>query len=83
MGHVTGKDGSVKWRWLAEEAPTASNVTALDNSSFVLAAERTHRKDPMSGYNYYTGGWNISDGHYWAVWFFFYSIKIQFNTLRY
>ncbi|XP_078151162.1 uncharacterized protein LOC144546483 [Carex rostrata] len=63
---ISGKDGSVKWRWLAEEAPTASNVTALDNSSFVLAAQRTHRKDPMAGYNYYTGGWNISDGHYWA-----------------
>ncbi|KAJ3704681.1 hypothetical protein LUZ61_008386 [Rhynchospora tenuis] len=63
---ISGKEGRVAWRWLAEEAPTSSNVTTLDNSSFVLAAQRTHRKDPLEGYNYYTGGWNISDEHYWA-----------------
>jgi hypothetical protein len=65
--HEIGKDGSGTWRWLAEEAHTASNATTLDNSSFVLAAQRTHRKDPLASYNYYTGGWNISDEHYWAV----------------
>ena len=37
------------------------------NSSFVLAAEKTHRKDPLDGLRYYAGGWNISDEHYWAV----------------
>lgn len=37
------------------------------NSSFVLAAEKTHRKDPLDGLRYYSGGWNISDEHYWAV----------------
>ncbi|KAJ4813770.1 envelope glycoprotein B [Rhynchospora pubera] len=63
---ISGKEGRVTWRWLAEEAPTASNVTTLDNSSFVLAAQRTQRKDPLEGYNYYKGGWNISDQHYWA-----------------
>ncbi|KAJ1700307.1 hypothetical protein LUZ63_000086 [Rhynchospora breviuscula] len=63
---ISGKEGRVTWRWLTEEAPTASNVTTLDNSSFVLAAQRTQRKDPLEGYNYYTGGWNISDQHYWA-----------------
>lgn len=34
------------------------------NSSLVLAAERTHRKDPLRDGAYYTGGWNISDKHY-------------------
>lgn len=37
------------------------------NSSLVLAAERTRRKDPLENLNYYTGGWNISDKHYFAV----------------
>lgn len=38
------------------------------NTSFVLAAERTQRrKDPLNGFRDYTGGWNISNQHYWAV----------------
>lgn len=36
-------------------------------SSLVLAAERTRRKDPLNGFQTYTGGWNISERHYWAV----------------
>ncbi|RCV05150.1 hypothetical protein SETIT_1G059600v2 [Setaria italica] len=36
------------------------------NLSFVLAAEKTHRKDPLDALRYYTGGWNISNEHYWA-----------------
>ncbi|XP_059303504.1 uncharacterized protein LOC132055607 [Lycium ferocissimum] len=36
------------------------------NSSLVLAAERTHRRDPLEDRKYYTGGWNISNKHYWA-----------------
>lgn len=35
-------------------------------SPFLLAAARTHRKDPLAGLRYYTGGWNISSDHYWA-----------------
>ncbi|RAL43258.1 unnamed protein product [Cuscuta campestris] len=34
------------------------------SSSLVLAADRTHRKDPSDNLNYYTGGWNISNEHY-------------------
>nr|GMD32437.1 Glutamyl-tRNA(Gln) amidotransferase subunit D like [Ipomoea batatas] len=34
------------------------------DSSLILAAERTHRKDPSDKLNYYTGGWNISNDHY-------------------
>ena len=36
-------------------------------SYVVLAAERTQRKDPLNGFKRYTGGWNISDRHYWSV----------------
>lgn len=43
-----------------EEAP-------LNSPSLVLAATRTYRKDPFDGFNKYTGGWNISNQHYWAV----------------
>ncbi|CAN4086443.1 unnamed protein product [Withania somnifera] len=39
---------------------------AAGNSSLVLAAERTHRRDPLEDRSYYTGGWNISNDHYWA-----------------
>ncbi|XP_060174348.1 uncharacterized protein LOC132605092 [Lycium barbarum] len=36
-------------------------------SSLILAANRTHRKDPLNDYNKYSGGCNISEPHYWAV----------------
>ncbi|PRQ46236.1 hypothetical protein RchiOBHm_Chr2g0086861 [Rosa chinensis] len=38
----------------------------LQNSSLILAKERTRRKDPLDDFHKYTGGWNISNGHYWA-----------------
>lgn len=36
----------------------------------ILSRERTRRKDPHDGFKRYTGGWNISNEHYWAVSFF-------------
>lgn len=42
-------------------------VKAMKNSTLVLAAERTHRKDPLDNFNYYKGGWNISEKHYFSV----------------
>ncbi|XP_020535332.2 uncharacterized protein LOC110009551 [Jatropha curcas] len=37
------------------------------NSTIViLAAERTHRKDPLQNFEYYTGGWDYKNNHYWA-----------------
>lgn len=59
------ENGLGQWRRLVAEAPATENGTV--NSTFILAAERTYRKDPLNGYKYYTGGWNISDQHYWAV----------------
>lgn len=54
-----GVVSSVSKRFLAEN-------NATENSSLVLAAERTHRRDPLEDQSYYTGGWNISNDHYWA-----------------
>ncbi|KAJ8751893.1 hypothetical protein K2173_026106 [Erythroxylum novogranatense] len=31
-----------------------------------IAANRTCRKDPLDEFKRYTGGWNISERHYWA-----------------
>ncbi|XP_031104177.1 uncharacterized protein LOC116007599 [Ipomoea triloba] len=36
------------------------------NSSLILASKRTYRKDPLNHFERYTGGWNISNRHYWA-----------------
>lgn len=39
----------------------------VESTSFILASKRTQRKDPLNGFKTYTGGWNISERHYWAV----------------
>ncbi|CAA0829357.1 Unknown protein [Striga hermonthica] len=58
------------------------------NSTLVLAARRTNRRDPLNDFHRYRGGWNISNRHYWAsvgytavpffvvagVWFFIFGI---------
>lgn len=50
-------------RLLVEES---SDEPALNSSFLILASRRTHRKDPLDGFKRYTGGWNISEKHYWA-----------------
>ncbi|KAL3500915.1 hypothetical protein ACH5RR_040008 [Cinchona calisaya] len=49
-----------------EEAPFNSSSSSSSLVVVPLAADRTHRKDPLDGFNKYTGGWNISNQHYWA-----------------
>ncbi|KAH0458220.1 hypothetical protein IEQ34_013535 [Dendrobium chrysotoxum] len=63
-----GNHGIFQSSFIADENSTlySSNSLSTDNTSFTLAFERTKRKDPTKLYNYYTGGWNISDEHYWA-----------------
>ncbi|KAM4133299.1 hypothetical protein ACJW30_01G318100 [Castanea mollissima] len=80
--------GVVIWntrRSVAEESSTG-------NSSLILAEKRTYRKDPLDNFNRYTGGWNISNEHYWAsvgftaapffaiaaVWFLVFGISLFF-----
>ncbi|KAJ9189963.1 hypothetical protein P3X46_001206 [Hevea brasiliensis] len=35
-----------------------------ENNSMILAAKRTHRRDPLDNFKYYKGGWNIREEHY-------------------
>ncbi|XP_020581478.1 uncharacterized protein LOC110025364 isoform X2 [Phalaenopsis equestris] len=60
--------GILPWSFIAEEDSILhpTNSLSMDNTSFKLALDRTKRKDPTKLYTYYTGGWNISDEHYWA-----------------
>ncbi|XP_062089455.1 uncharacterized protein LOC133795988 [Humulus lupulus] len=44
----------------------ATNAEPTQNTSLILAADRTHRKDPRNGFKYYKGGWNISEKHYFS-----------------
>ncbi|XP_031129411.1 uncharacterized protein LOC116031369 [Ipomoea triloba] len=39
-------------------------TSTKDSTYLILAAERTHRRDPLDDYHYYSGGWNINDPHY-------------------
>ncbi|XP_058111428.1 uncharacterized protein LOC131254729 [Magnolia sinica] len=53
-------------RSVVEEIAPEPLEVSVNSTPFILAAERTTRKDPLDGYKYYTGGWNISNKHYWA-----------------
>ncbi|CAN8258053.1 unnamed protein product [Cochlearia groenlandica] len=80
---------SVKERLIAEES--------VENSSLILAAKRTKRKDPNDNFKLYNGGWNISNTHYWTsvgytaapfiviagVWFVFFGLCLSFICLCY
>lgn len=57
-----GRNAIVPFRRLVLEV--SSNLTS--NSSFLLASERTDRRDPLNNFKDYSGGWNISNRHYWA-----------------
>ncbi|KAG8043704.1 hypothetical protein GUJ93_ZPchr0458g22881 [Zizania palustris] len=58
------------WRRLIVETPLPGAAAAAPpppgNNSLALAAARTHRSDPLANLTMYSGGWNISDQHYWA-----------------
>ncbi|RLM66312.1 uncharacterized protein C2845_PM16G21710 [Panicum miliaceum] len=48
------------WRRSLADAPPPPN------NFLVLASQRTRRSDPFANLTAYTGGWNISDEHYWG-----------------
>ncbi|CAL1359052.1 unnamed protein product [Linum trigynum] len=68
-----------------------------NSTTFVLAGERTRRKDPSDNLEIYTGGFNISNLHYWTsvsataapfflvagVWFAVFGISLAFTCLCY
>ncbi|KDP30199.1 hypothetical protein JCGZ_16981 [Jatropha curcas] len=67
------------------------------NSTLILAAKRTRRRDPLDNLKRYTGGYNISNDHYWAsvaltaapffviagVWFVLFGLSLAFICLCY
>ncbi|KAJ6673951.1 TRANSMEMBRANE PROTEIN [Salix viminalis] len=72
VGRADGAKYEVEFSWGTRrpvvEAPIGEPV---DNSPvLVLAPKRTYRKDPLNDFKRYTGGWNISDRHYWAYKYF-------------
>ncbi|CAI0388731.1 unnamed protein product [Linum tenue] len=68
-----------------------------NSTTLVLAGERTRRKDPSDNLKIYTGGFNISNQHYWTsvsataapfflvagVWFAVFGIVLAFTCLCY
>ncbi|XP_050234576.1 uncharacterized protein LOC126682855 [Mercurialis annua] len=72
------------------------NVEFSDNKSMILAAKRTHRKDPFDNFKYYKGGWNISEKHYFysvafttaplfilaMIWFLGYAVTLLIICIR-
>uniref|UniRef100_A0A2P2IKG5 Uncharacterized protein MANES_06G043100 n=2 Tax=Rhizophora mucronata TaxID=61149 RepID=A0A2P2IKG5_RHIMU len=70
---------------------------AEGNSSLILAAERTQRRDPLDNFKRYNGGYNISSEHYWAsvgltaapffviagIWFVLFGLCLAFTCLCY
>lgn len=60
-----GRGIVASWRRSIVESPLPGSVPS-GNNSLVLAAARTHRSDPIANLSMYSGGWNISDQHYWA-----------------
>ncbi|OVA03304.1 hypothetical protein BVC80_517g5 [Macleaya cordata] len=66
---VNGKGNGQLEEALLSSVPSiavGTNDTYLGNTTLILAAKRTHRKDPLNSFKRYTGGWNISEQHYWA-----------------
>jgi hypothetical protein len=86
---LTKADGYVLVARRSTAEDPADTIVAA-NSSFVLAANRTHRRDPLNGFRKYPGGWNISEVHYWAVSLFetlhlcclIHLLLAQYNTNR-
>ncbi|CAH9076120.1 unnamed protein product [Cuscuta epithymum] len=50
----------VGWKMMKITAETP----IVNSNNLILAAERTHRRDPTNNFRYYIGGWNPSNPHY-------------------
>ncbi|EAY95776.1 hypothetical protein OsI_17650 [Oryza sativa Indica Group] len=70
MSDEQGRSGLLAtWRRLIVETPSpgaGADAAHPGTKSLPLAAARTHRRDPLANLTMYSGGWNISDQHYWA-----------------
>ncbi|KAL8498746.1 hypothetical protein ACS0TY_021899 [Phlomoides rotata] len=62
-----GQRNDVVLSWGITERMVSDNSSEEEmDSSLVLAPRKTYRKDPLNDFKMYTGGWNISNPHYWA-----------------
>lgn len=52
--------GEGEFRRVLEETSNKSTTT------LILAADRTHRRDPFNGFKYYTGGWALNKNYLWV-----------------
>ncbi|XP_047318864.1 uncharacterized protein LOC124922167 isoform X2 [Impatiens glandulifera] len=66
--HFEGENeyGVISWGAKRSVLGFNNNGGNVQNKSMILAADRTRRKDPLNKFNYYTGGWNISEVHYFS-----------------
>lgn len=95
-----GHDGVVYLgtkRFLAEGPGGDESESPLNSSYLALAAKRTYRRDPLNGFKKYTGGYNITERHYWAsvgftaapffiiaaIWFFLFGLCLSLICLCY
>ncbi|XP_044485261.1 uncharacterized protein LOC123210835 isoform X2 [Mangifera indica] len=58
--------GVVSWAMRRSVLEDNNAEHVEDNSSLILAASRTHRKDPLDDFKCYKGGWNIKEKHYFS-----------------
>ncbi|XP_022755223.1 uncharacterized protein LOC111303316 isoform X2 [Durio zibethinus] len=86
--------GVLPWRNI--ERRNLAEGSEGDNSSLILAEKRTNRIDPLNDFKKYTGGWNISNEHYWAsvgftaapffviaaVWFVIFALCLFITCIR-
>ncbi|KAH9715508.1 Plasma membrane fusion protein [Citrus sinensis] len=95
QGMIAGSEyGDLPWR-VRRSFLEENDVKLLENnSSLILAANRTHRKDPLDHFKYYKGGWNISEKHYFssvgftaaplfliaAIWFLGFGLSLLINV---
>ncbi|KAL9463033.1 hypothetical protein AB3S75_000945 [Citrus x aurantiifolia] len=67
QGMIAGSEyGDLPWRVRRSFLEENDVELVENNSSLILAANRTHRKDPLDHFKYYKGGWNISEKHYFS-----------------
>ncbi|CAI9772923.1 unnamed protein product [Fraxinus pennsylvanica] len=65
-GKYGERNSGMVFSWGRTERFLAESDEPPVNSTLVLAAKRTYRKDPLNNFDKYRGGWNISERHYWA-----------------
>ncbi|KAJ7951955.1 putative Transmembrane protein [Quillaja saponaria] len=56
-----GQNAVTSWAKIQGKFPAAS-----ENTTLILAANRTHRIDPLKKFSYYDGGWDITNKNYFS-----------------